>query len=59
MKDNNRKIAKINRSIRRILKVKEKYKIENEPISYIKELPNEINTKIEEINNKIKGNVDE
>ena len=58
VKDNNRKIAKINRSIRRILKVKEKYKIENEPISYIEGLPNEINTKIEEINNKIKGNVD-
>lgn len=56
VKDDSRKIAKINRSIRRILKVKEKYKIENEPISYIEELPNEINTKIEEINNKIKGN---
>lgn len=53
VKDNTRKIAKINRSIRRILKVKEKYKIENEYVPYIENLPNEINTKIEEINNKI------
>ena len=46
-------IAKINRSVRRILKVKEKYEIENEKIPYLENLPNEINIKINEIKNKI------
>ena len=57
VKDDNKKIAKINRSVRRILKVKEKYKIENKHIPYIENLPDEFNAKIEEINNKIKGEV--
>lgn len=56
----NRKIniAKINRSVRRILKVKEKYEIENEEIPYLENLPEDINVKINDIKNKVKGNVD-
>ncbi len=52
-------IAKINRSVRRILKVKEKYEIENEEIPYLENLPQDINIKIEDINNKVKGDVNE
>lgn len=51
-------IGKINRSVRRILKVKEKYKIENGEIKYIENLPQEINNKIENIKEKIKGKVE-
>ena len=51
-------ISKINRSVRRILKVKEKYKIENGEIKYIENLPQEINNKIENIKEKIKGKVE-
>ncbi len=47
--------ARINRSVRRILKVKEKYEIENEEIPYLQELPKDINLKIDNI--KVKGNV--
>ncbi len=52
-------IAKINRSVRRILKVKEKYEIENEEVPYLETLPQDINIKMDDIKNKIKGNVDE
>ena len=52
-------IAKINRSVRRILKVKERYKIENEEVPYLENLPQDINVKINNIKNKVKGNVDE
>ena len=45
-------IGKINRSVKRILKVKEKYRIENEEIKYIENLPQEINSKIENIKEK-------
>ena len=50
------KTYKIDKSVRRILKLKEKYKIENEEIPYLENLPEEINQKIENIKNKIKGN---
>ena len=52
-------IAKVNRSVRRILKIKEKYEIENEEMPYLETLPQDINIKIDDIKNKIKGNVDE
>lgn len=52
-------IAKINRSVRRVLKVKEKYQIENEEIPYLEDLPKNINIKINDIKNKVKGDVDE
>ena len=58
-KDGKINIAKINRSVRRILKVKEKYEIENEEIPYLENLPQDINVKIDDIKNKIKGNVNE
>ncbi len=52
-------IAKINRSVRRILKVKEKYEIENKEVPYLKHLPKDINIKIDDIKNKIKGDLNE
>lgn len=52
-------IAKINRSVRRILRVKEKYEIENGKVPYLEDLPKDINVKINNIKNKVKGNVDE
>lgn len=50
-------ISKINRSVRRILNVKEKYGIENEEIPYLENLPEDINMEINNIKNKIKGNL--
>ena len=52
-------IAKINRSVRRILKVKEKYEIENEEVPYLETLPQEIKIKMDDIKNKIKGKANE
>ena len=52
-------IAKINRSVRRILKVKERYEIENEEVPYLETLPQDVKIKMDDIKNKIKGNVDE
>ena len=52
MKSGEINIGKINRSVKRILKVKEKYRIENEEIKYIENLPQEINSKIENIKEK-------
>lgn len=44
-------IGKINRSVKRILKLKEKYKIENLEIPYLEDLPKGINFEIENIKN--------
>ena len=52
-------IAKINRSVRRVLKVKEKYCIENKEIPYLENLPKDINIKIDDIKSKVKGDVNE
>ncbi len=52
-------IAKINRSVRRILRVKENYEIENEEVPFLEDLPQDINIKIDEIKNKIKENANE
>lgn len=59
VKDGKINIAKINRSVRRILRVKEKYEIENEKVPYLEDLPKDINIKINDIKNKVKGNVNE
>lgn len=59
MKNGKINIAKINRSVRRILRVKEKYEIENGKVPYLEDLPKDINVKINNIKNKVKGNVDE
>lgn len=50
---------KIDKSVRRILKLKEKYKIENEKIPYLENLPDEINIRIKKVKDKIKGNENE
>ena len=42
-------IGKINRSVKRVLKIKEKYQIENLEIPYIENLPKDINFEIENI----------
>lgn len=42
-------IGKINRSVKRVLKIKEKYQIENLEIPYIENLPKNINFEIENI----------
>ena len=52
-------IAKINRSVRRVLKVKEKYGIENKEIPYLENLPKDIKFKIDVIKSKVKGDVNE
>ena len=44
-------IGKINRSVKRILKLKEKYQIENLEIPYLEDLPKDINFDIENIKN--------
>ena len=44
-------IGKINRSVKRILKLKEKYHIENLEIPYLEDLPKGINFEIENIKN--------
>ena len=45
-------IGKINRSVKRILKLKEKYQIENLEIPYLEDLPKDINFEIENIKNE-------
>lgn len=50
-------LGKINRSAKRVLKIKEKYKINNQEVPYLESLPKDINIKIENIKNKVKGNV--
>ena len=42
-------IGKINRSVKRVLKIKEKYQIENLEIPYIENSPKDINFEIENI----------
>ena len=42
-------IGKINRSVKKVLKIKKKYKIENLEILYIENLPKDINFEIENI----------
>ena len=44
-------IGKINRSVKRILKLKEKYQINNLEIPYLEDLPKDINFDIENIKN--------